>query len=108
ANTPPECKLDRRNWFFGKGGDAASKSLKAIRLDNFKAEVGALLDQMGSNDCLPLDNPLWIHVIKQEFSKLPGLQIPEPFEFPNDDTLFFQKGFTKEIRRVMKLTLQVN
>ena len=108
ANTPPKQGLERRNWLFNRGVTTVPNFLKLIRMDDFKSQVGSLLDKLGPNDVVPLNNPLWRHIIQEEFAKLPGMRIPEnPFESASEDVLFFQKGFTKEIRRVMKLALQV-
>ena len=102
----PEEGLERRNWLLARGREVASKCLPNIRLDEFREVVGAMVDERGLNE-LPLDHKLWRDVIKQEFNQL-GFEVPDEMALTyNEDVEFFMKGFSKEIRRILALALQV-
>lgn len=92
---------------FEIGRNVVPRCLANMTLDHFKVEVGALLDRMSPDELLRLDNKLWRVAIEQEFTKHPGLSIPEPLEVTNDETLFFQRGFTSQIRETLRLALQI-
>lgn len=101
----PEDEKQRQEFYLQKGRAAAQDWLGYIHFDDFKSQVGSIFDEMVSGGVLNLDQPLWASFIKQKFIADENLEVPGPYELMNTETEFWEMGFQRELKRVLKHAL---
>lgn len=103
--TVPTEETARRNFYFNKGHASTKEFLGILRLEEFKAQVVGIFDQMAPGEAINLNEPVWADFIKQQFHGDPNLRVPEPFEFANTETEFWTNGFQRRLESVLKAAL---